>query len=311
MKARVVAGISLILLALLGCFYWLKPDFAAAVTIFPFWTWLPFGLLPLLGWKKLGRRGGWVLLFAWILGTVSFSEEWIGFLRIPTTGDPSREVVVVSLNCAGGLIEAAREVAQHHPDIVLLQESPGKNELEVLRQELFGKGGTVVSGPDAAVLSRYPLRAFEKPHIDATAAIATLDDGRSLNIVSLRLMPPVFRVDIFNPSAWSDLRRNRELRREELGEVADWVSKMPGNATIVGGDFNAQSGDAVFRGMPGGLRDAFYEGGIGWGHTAVNDYPLARIDQIWVSQEFYLLHERVQKTVYSDHRMVVLRMMLN
>jgi endonuclease/exonuclease/phosphatase (EEP) superfamily protein YafD len=75
--------------------------------------------------------------------------------------------------------------------------------------------------------------------------------------------------------------------------------------TIVAGDFNAQPGSYGLTAMPDRLRDSFYEAGSGWCHTAVNDYPLARIDQIWISPEIVAFQSKVQKTVNSDHRMVI------
>jgi hypothetical protein len=302
---------SAVLLSVLACLYSLKPDFAAALTIFPFWTWAPLGLVPLAAWKKLGSRSALLLFVAWLLAMANLSEEWLGFLRLPRVGGAhSRHLVIVSLNCAGGLIEAAREVEAHHPDIVLLQESPGSTELGDLQNELFGSGGGMVRGPDGAILSRFPLKLFDKAHLDATAAIATLPGGGELNIVSLRLTPPVFRPDLISPSAWSEVMGNRRVRRAEVRELSAFVGRMPRGRTIMGGDFNAQSGDAIFREMPHFLRDSFYDAGRGWCHTAVNDYPLARIDQIWISAEIDATEERVYQTINSDHRMVVLRVAL-
>ena len=54
---------------------------------------------------------------------------------------------------------------------------------------------------------------------------------------------------------------------------------------ILGGDFNAPQGDAAFRPLAPRLRDAFRDGGQGWGNTITNDTPFLRIDQVWVSDE--------------------------
>ncbi|MEZ0327542.1 MAG: endonuclease/exonuclease/phosphatase family protein [Fimbriimonas sp.] len=295
-------------LLLASWLYWQKPDSAAAFTIFPAWTWVPLGLLPLLWWKRLGSKVSLSLLVAWCAYTFLFSEEWVSLKRFAEVVESRGGIRVVSLNCAGGLIEAAEEVATYNPDIVLLQESPGRPELERLAKKLYGSTGSVVSGPDASILSRWPLKRIETPRTtnDFVATVITTPTGEALNVVSLRLMPPSFRIDLFDPGAWTAVANNRRLRREELAGIVAFLERQTKRPTIIGGDFNAQSGDAVFRVMPPDLKDSFYEAGAGWCHSAVNDYPLARIDQIWLSSAIKPLVQNVVKTVNSDHRMVVL-----
>ena len=74
---------------------------------------------------------------------------------------------------------------------------------------------------------------------------------------------------------------------------------------IVGGDFNAPQGDAVFRLLRPKLHDAFAEGGRGWGNTILNDVPVLRIDQFWVSETFRSDSVVARGTRNSDHRMVI------
>ncbi|MBI4474447.1 MAG: hypothetical protein HY646_17385 [Acidobacteria bacterium] len=74
---------------------------------------------------------------------------------------------------------------------------------------------------------------------------------------------------------------------------------------MVGGDFNAAAGDASDRDLQPDLHDAFAEAGRGWGNTLLNDLPVVRIDQIWVSRHFRAVNVRAYRTRYSDHRAVV------
>ena len=78
-----------------------------------------------------------------------------------------------------------------------------------------------------------------------------------------------------------------------------------GRPFILGGDFNASPGDAVFRVMPKELSDSFHEVGRGWGGTIINDCPAIRIDRIWHTHEVQPLSAVARKTQFSDHRMVV------
>jgi endonuclease/exonuclease/phosphatase (EEP) superfamily protein YafD len=84
----------------------------------------------------------------------------------------------------------------------------------------------------------------------------------------------------------------------------------PTTPIIVGGDFNAPAGDAIFRTFRGRLSDSFRQGGRGWGNTFSNNHPLFRIDQIWISPEWQAVSVVARKTKHSDHRMVVADLIL-
>ena len=99
---------------------------------------------------------------------------------------------------------------------------------------------------------------------------------------------------------------DRRKRRNQLGVIAQRIASLPLDLpVIVGGDFNAPQGDAVFRSLTPRLHDAFREGGRGWGDTVINELPFLRIDQVWVSGEFRAVNAVARKTRRSDHRMVV------
>jgi hypothetical protein len=299
---------SAVLLIALSIAYSIKPDSAAALTIFPAWTWLPAGLLSLLRTKRAAHPLRPILLIAWIFYGLSFSEEWRSLLRL--SGLPSRSaqtIRIASLNCAGGMIEAARETGAFSPDIVLLQESPGRTELQRLAQDLYGAQGTVHVGPDGSILARGRVFPYPLPRgtSDFVAARVELPGHPPINVVSLRLMPPAFRVDLLSPSAWTEVRDNRRARRREMQGIVDYTKALPRHPLVMGGDFNAQSGDPSIDASTGHLTDSFYPAGRGWCHTAVNDYPLARIDRVYVSKDIHPQAMIVQKTVHSDHRIVV------
>ncbi|MEN6581066.1 MAG: hypothetical protein ABFD54_01285 [Armatimonadota bacterium] len=43
----------------------------------------------------------------------------------------------------------------------------------------------------------------------------------------------------------------------------------------------------------------------GWGNTVLNDFPVQRIDQVWLSDGLRAISVRAHKTRHSDHRLVV------
>ncbi len=91
-----------------------------------------------------------------------------------------------------------------------------------------------------------------------------------------------------------------------MEELAGFLNgAAPDGPLLVGGDFNAPAGDAIYRLLRPRLRDAFAVAGRGWGNTALNDIPVSRIDQVWASDAFRPTAVTARRTAYSDHRMVV------
>lgn len=311
MIRRALAGVSILLSLVLGIVYALRPDAWAAVTVLPAWVWAAPGLgLAALAWRA-GRWAG-VSALCWLLFLLVHSEE-VRSLRRPRAWDATVSPApgalrVVTLNCAGGDAAAAGEVAAVHPDVVLLQESPGEREVVTLARRLFGAAGGVVCGPDATILARGTVRDTGPRPVSPgfVQARVTLAGGRELEVVSLRLTPATVRYDLWSPSCWREQMANRQVRQAELSTVAARISVVPGGTPlIVGGDFNAPAGDAIFRVFRPRLRDAWREGGTGWGNTILGDAPFHRIDQIWIDAGFAPRSVAARRTRRSDHRMVV------
>jgi endonuclease/exonuclease/phosphatase (EEP) superfamily protein YafD len=213
----------------------------------------------------------------------------------------------VTLNCASSAA-AAREVAAFDPDIVLFQESPSRDDLEVVATEIFGAGDHVAWGVDASILARGEVTPVEVPaeHRENFVHAQVPWNGRTLDVISLRLYPCPVRIDLWSPRCWEVYRDNREKRRRELGAIASYLATLPESAiVVVGGDFNAPPGDAVFRYLSPRMQDAFPIAGRGWGGTITNDAPAIRIDQVWNSPQLLPLAAFARRTVHSDHRLVV------
>ena len=296
--------------------YVARTDACAAVTVIPSWAWLVPGLF-LAAFNLRGRenRKGWPVIAAWLIFLLVLVEEpWslgralLRPIRLALEARPSGEALrVISLNCAIGNRLAAEEVIRYRPDIVLLQESPGRSEVEELARRLFGKEAGVVHGVDASLVVRGQVTPAELPpamrgyFVQARVRLAT---GRDIEVVSTRLLPAVFRADLWSPDCWRAQMQNRRSRREQLRVIAQRIGSIS-VPVIVGGDFNAPQGDAVFRLLRPKLHDAFTEGGLGWGDTIINSFPVLRIDQIWVSDAIRAHAVVAQSTRNSDHRMVI------
>ncbi|MCH8274654.1 MAG: endonuclease/exonuclease/phosphatase family protein [Armatimonadetes bacterium] len=309
-------ALSALLCGALSVLYILRPDGFAAITINPVWVWLAPGLfLILLGWRMSTKRIGLVVFLMWVLFIGLLGDEPRSLIRSGTWPDPEwrdarasgRALRVVSLNCAAGSAEAAAEVISYEPDIVLLQESPSRSEVERLGERLFGDEAAVVWGADPALIVRGEvLETYIPRESFFVRARVRLKSGLEVEVISTRLTPPIMRQDLWSPECWRAHRENREIRREQMRLIAEQVDSVSeGVPIIAGGDFNAPAGDAVFRLLRPRLRDSFKEAGKGWGNTMINRIPFHRIDQVWISDAFRASAVVARKTEHSDHRMVV------
>lgn len=302
---------------LIAC-YALRPDRYAAITIYPVWAWLVPGLfLAWIGGWHGYKRVALGLLLLWLLYLLAFAEEPTSLLRRRAAPTPEWEaarrrgeaVRVVSLNCKVHRKEVAAEVVRYRPDIVLLQESPSEPEVREVAQQLFGSEAAVVWGKDTSLIVRGravpPTQPHKYPNSFAQARVR-LTSGLEAEVISVHLLSPHFRLDLWNPECWqrrtADRRRQRDQVRTIMAQVAAIAPAVP---VIVGGDFNAPAGDAIFRLLPPRLHDTFRESGSGWSATYHNSLPALRIDQVWVSDAFRAASVYAQKTLHSDHRMVI------
>lgn len=300
--------------------YWLRPDACAAVTAWPVWSWVIVGLgLAGVGFTRRRVRTVAAIGLLWLIYCLVLAEEPQSLMRAATSSGLAarrngRAVRVVSLNCAGGNPEAAAEVARYRPDVVLLQESPGKKDVEVLAKRLFGSEAGTACGIDASIIARGRVRQLDANPLTGmflTGAQVRLPSGTNIRVYSVRLSPPVFRIDLWSPGCWRELSADRRSRREQVRLLADEVGATPSTTpVIIGGDLNAPAGDAAFRLLKPSLHDTFREAGIGWGNTVLNETPILRFDQVWACKNIRATAVAAKKTLHSDHRMVVCDLLL-
>ena len=306
--------------------YLTQPDTWAGVTMLPVWGWcIPGWLLVMAAIDRATRRLGVAAALAWLGVLLGMAEEprslALGAIGLPSWPnkewlkelDSGRAIRVVTLNCAGGSLEAATEVVALQPDLVFLQESPSRGGVESLARTLFEDEGDVAWGRDCSLAVRGSLDVDEDPLRNNlyTRATVTLKNGAEMELVSVRLTPPVFRFDFYRPECWSEHTENRRIHRSEHAEVAAAIRGPAAvRPVIVAGDFNAVQGDSSTTPLQPILRDAFGEAGVGWGNTALNHIPLARIDKVWISRDLRAAAVVAVRTQHSDHRMVVCDLLL-
>lgn len=295
--------------------FWFQPDACAAVLVLPRWLWIIPGLLfAFLGWTRSRKRISAIALCLWCLYTLFFVQELRSLVHlghsIPESARKNGTAIrVISLNCSAGDEKAAAEVANYHPDIVLFQESPLRPIVQRLAPQILGADAEVLSGSDVSLIAHGKLTPITPGNAQSAPfghARIELPSGLVVEVFTVRLHPYGIRADLWSPDCWREQSANRRHQREQFKWLAREVEKVPANVPVIlGGDFNLPSGDNLFRILPPRIRDTFRTAGHGWGDTLDNDIPFIRIDQIWCDNHFRSVSTQAQKTVHSDHRMVI------
>lgn len=298
-------------------------DKLAALTIFPFWAWglLGFGMAG-FAWLLTRQRLALGVAGLWMVTLIGFSDETRPLLRTfggkPEPGLPAlssdgqRVLRVVTLNCKAGFFNpsAVREVIPWKPDVVLFQETASLQVLQKLAQEMYGGLATehATGNHECGIITRGQIRNSMHGNLpNSLSALIRLEDGRELMVASVHLSAAETDVRLYTREALYKHAVNRLARRAEMQRLVAVQMLMNGQRpALIGGDFNAPAGDAVFRLLSSaGFTDAMAAVGAGWPNTYPNQAPMLRIDHQWSSPRLQPLRARVVKSVHSDHRMLV------
>lgn len=288
--------------------YWLRPDSLAAITILPAWAWLTllFLILPFL------RRRHFPLsllpLTTWLAFLLIHVEEPKTFATglfnpINETKLPNT-LRLASMNCGGGLVAPLYELLDLQPDVVFLQEPPPQEDVEHFAKQLFGDDGHYICNADTCIIAKGHLTfSTNTPSLIYTHGTLELPDIGTLHLISLRLRTGSTRTDLWNPDAWAEHRAQRKLQRNQLQQIMSEAGTH--DSMVIAGDFNAPQGDGIYSALRPHFFDTFHASGKGIGNTIINDLPILRIDQIWVSSDFTAHQSFSRKSMHSDHRFVI------
>lgn len=300
--------ISMAIAWLLTLAYSRRPDALAAVTAIPAWGWLVLFVPVIPFFRRKYRFPATLCGLLWLVFVLACVEEprplLRGLLSPAEPIKPQNAIRVITFNCSGQPA-ALKEASSWNPDIVLLQESPPREIVEHFARTLFGENGVCVWDIDTSIVAKGNLRSLSPEAVPPFFSLAVLrsPDIGDIQLVSLRLWTGIPCIELWNPQCW---RRQRDLRLAQLKQMRQVVALLDSTQPlIIGGDFNAPQGDKVYSLLPDTLHDSFDAEGRGMGNTIMNDMPLMRIDQIWVSDGFETLQSFAVQSDVSDHRMVV------
>ncbi len=288
----------------------------------PQWVWALPGavILPLTVW--LARRWAWVplLALAWVLGPVmGLCGRW-GLPAPPdarpagTGGGAHLRVMTYNIKWTSrdGGAGAVRDIAAFRPDLIQMQDSGG------VMLGMVGKalaGWNVRTSGQYLVATHFPLPPLQSLDISYAGANHhcvryTLQvGGRAVTVYDVHLLSPRGGLVAVRGGLVEGMAGNANQRLFEAERLEGYAASEPG-PTLVTGDLNAPMQSLVCRRLlASGLRDAFAEGGFGYGYTygayTRVGQPYVRIDHILASREWGFGGCWVGNRVGSDHCPVI------
>jgi len=301
--------------------------------LWPAWFWiLGIWLLILLSHRSWKRTT--IIIIAWLIFLFTFSEEWRWSSHIfksstdkkwesrhkkwvavtqkdftPDTWNENYPFRIISYNVNGNL-DALRSVSQYQPDICFFQEVPDSKRITPEILSLFGPKSVYVDGGDCAILSRLPISSQSKLSLKyaGPAVRAELNLSPKINIifVNVRLLLPELGLNIFSPTVWKATKQTQTYREEQMVILNNMIQTLPlGTQLVIGGDFNRPARAASLHLLRKNYIDTYAYSGIGWGNTMTVDFPVSRIDLIWIPKEWRAVKSRVIALGNSDHRLLI------
>jgi endonuclease/exonuclease/phosphatase family metal-dependent hydrolase len=296
-----------------------QPDAFAAFLTIPLWTWGLLGLaLASTAFVFLRANLSLVLSTLWLVTILLGADEarvltHLGTAqpdRQPPAAEPGRLALrIASLNCASFQHgNPGPDLAAWKPDIVLVQETD-PHQLRLLNEDLYQGRGDYRGQGSCGVITRWRInREVRNPWYRDQQVTIRLPGDLLIEVVNVHLHSSPFDARLWNPDCWSSHRDARRVRRHELAialGVLEETSPLSSRPTVVGGDFNAPAGDAVYRLLDPEFGDSFARSGRGWGNTFHRRLPLYRLDRIFATPNLAPLGVTTVTLPASDHRMVI------
>lgn len=249
------------------------------------------------------------------------SQEGHGRIRFMTYNVKS----YLALQRPDGTEALAREILEHQPDILVMQDAGQLVDVEGNVQsadliKVIGRGHPHAHATDEYVLvSRWPIRNCRNGPIpvgDELHVFAHCDidvDGTTLEVITAHFITPRRGLRSKRHGRWLGLNEwqdNMLLRLRQSGLLADYLRQLPPGPRIVAGDLNAvESSQVVQTLLNTGLRDAHSSAGRGYGfthgHSLLKGLSFLRIDHILVSPDIAVADAFTGGAQASEHRPVI------
>lgn len=304
--------------------YGFRMDWCAAITVFPVWVWITPAMILVTLQVIIDKRETAFFSFAlWSAFLFVYDDHPAALVRgfvyqwdqtkLEQYQQNGNGLRIITFNTLGHDIETLKQLKTLKPDILCIQESPQPALLQQIGDEIFDGFTSVVRGGDCSIITNGKITQNEIPstHRFYLPVTIQLPSGFTVVVVSLHFYPPVVCFNLFSSSCWQDQTTNRIRRREQMRILREHIDTIPKDIPIiVAGDYNAPSGDELYRQLQPRLSDAYPIAGIGWGDSFHNEYPVVRIDQVWISNHFQPTALITHSSQSSDHRVVICDLIL-
>ena len=263
---------------------------------------------------------------------------WFGVLAVVLAActsvpraHPGRVIRALTYNIRSGngnLDSTAAAIRAQSPDIVALQEvdvhwaerSAFVDEVTALSQKLgmearfapiYQLPALTPGAPPrefgVALLSRFPIVRFRNDTITRLSTqVKDPAPSPAPGLLDVLLDVQGRPVRVFNTHL--DYRKDPAVRAQQVREMLGFIGDA-GVPTIVFGDLNAAPDAPELQPLFARLHDA-WSGSTSPGFTYPADSPHERIDYVLVSPQFGVRSARVPETQASDHRPVVVELVL-
>jgi endonuclease/exonuclease/phosphatase (EEP) superfamily protein YafD len=136
-----------------------------------------------------------------------------------------------------------------------------------------------------------------------------LPGARRVVLANVRLVLPSVVQAVASLRWPTDLASGHRGRARQFVELADLLEatlrQQRTRSLILAGDFNTPGGLPSLFPLTRVASDVWPRRGLGWGGTMTAELPVSRIDQCWVSADIEPVAARVQRGEGSDHRLLV------
>ena len=277
-------------------------------------------LLPFALW--CARRLSWLLIAALLLiAGPLMGLSWS--TREATNGTPFRLMTYnIQLWQRRNVPAILKEILAADPDVLCLQDA---RDAKNTRLSTYLENRNVAMFGQYVFVSKFPI-------LDATVGDISYD-GETHTYLRARIDVAGTEVVFFNahlvtprdalsplrtPALWrlglSEMRQNQSQRLRQARQLVEDSRGITG-PLVIAGDLNAPPASLVTRMLTGrGLTDAFGAAGRGYGytfgHTLLVGRPFLRLDRVLASNHLTPIRAWVGGSSGSDHRPVIVDMVL-
>jgi vancomycin resistance protein VanJ len=198
------------------------------------------------------------------------------------------------------------------PDIVCLQEAYDRRFREALPGAQPAKLGELVTLSRLKLVRAGPTQRLpynKNVRMPLEVQVETRTGRLSVLNVHLFSYRPLPGSGLWSRSIRRHIVQAIGFRNEGLDLIEQWLGERQG-LKVVAGDFNTPPQGRLHARAAGRLQDSFAAAGNGYGWSFPREFPLWRIDYVWLSEGLRALNSRTVSCPPSDHCLVVMDVQL-